>query len=131
MHLYGADMDATTSPLEVGLGWLVHLEMPKPFIGRGVLEEQTAAGVSRRLVGLELRGRAIPRHGYPVLAPGAGGEAVGTVTSGGWSPTLERGIALALVPGELARVGTELAVEIRGKAEPARVVRRPFYRRGA
>ncbi|MEY3463760.1 MAG: glycine cleavage system aminomethyltransferase GcvT [Cyanobacteriota bacterium] len=133
MHLYGADMDATTSPLEVDLGWLVHLEMPKPFIGRGVLEEQTAAGVSRRLVGLELRGRAIPRHGYPVLAPGAaaGGEAVGTVTSGGWSPTLERGIALALVPGELARVGTELAVEIRGKAEPARVVRRPFYRRGA
>jgi aminomethyltransferase len=129
MHLYGADMDATTSPLEVGLGWLVHLEMPKPFIGRAVLEIQSAEGVKRKMVGLALAGRAIPRHGYPVLD--AGGTPVGTVTSGGWSPTLERGIALALVPGELSRVGTELAVEIRGKAEPARVVRRPFYRRGA
>jgi len=131
MHLYGAEMDATTSPLEVGLGWLVHLEMPKPFIGRAVLERQSAEGVGRKLVGLALTGRAIPRHGYPVLAPGAaGGSApVGTVTSGGWSPTLERGIALALVPAELARVGSELAVEIRGKAEPAQVVRRPFVRR--
>ncbi len=127
MPLYGAEMDATTSPLEVGLGWLVHLEMPKAFIGRDVLERQSAEGVRRKLVGLELEGRAIPRHGYPVLA--AGGTAVGTVTSGGWSPSLERGIALALVPAALAKLGSELAVEIRGKAEPARVVRRPFYRR--
>lgn len=131
MHLYGAEMDATTSPLEVGLGWLVHLEMPKPFIGREVLERQSVEGVRRRLVGLELQGRAIPRHGYPVLAPGAaaGSEPVGQITSGSWSPTLERGIALALVPAELGQVGTELAVEIRGKAASARVVRRPFYRR--
>jgi aminomethyltransferase len=127
MHLYGAEMDASTSPLEVGLGWLVHLEMPKPFVGREVLERQSAEGVERRLVGLELRGRAIPRHGYPVL--NGDGTPLGTVTSGGWSPTLERGIALALVPAELARVGTELAVEIRGKAEPAQVVRRPFFKR--
>jgi aminomethyltransferase len=131
MHLYGSDMDATTTPLEVGLGWLVHLEMPRHFIGREVLERQTAEGVSRRLVGLELQGRAIPRHGYAVLAAGveAGSDPVGTVTSGGWSPTLERGIALASVPASLARVGTELAVEIRGRAEPATVVKRPFYRR--
>jgi aminomethyltransferase len=130
MHLYGADMDATTSPLEVGLGWLVHLEMPKPFIGRAVLERQSAEGVARRLVGLELEGRAIPRHGYPVLAASAqpGSAPIGEVTSGGWSPCLERGIALALVPAELARPGTALAVQIRGKAEPARVVRRPFYK---
>ncbi|MEX1316662.1 MAG: glycine cleavage system aminomethyltransferase GcvT [Synechococcaceae cyanobacterium] len=131
MHLYGQDMDATTTPLEVGLGWLVHLEMPKPFVGREVLERQTAEGVRRRLVGLELRGRAIPRHGYPVLEAAAEGGCgpVGTVTSGGWSPTLERGIALASVPAQLARPGTELAVEIRGRAEPATVVKRPFYRR--
>ena len=131
MHLYGADMDATTTPLEVGLAWLVQLEMPKPFIGRAVLERQTAEGVKRRLVGLKLQGRAIPRHGYPVLAAGAaaGTTPLGTVTSGGWSPSLEAGIALALVPAELTRPGTELAVEIRGKAEPALVVRRPFYRR--
>ena len=131
MHLYGADMDATTTPLDVGLGWLVHLEMPKPFIGRAVLERQTTEGMKRRLVGLKLQGRAIPRHGYPVLATGAtaGTTPLGTVTSGGWSPSLEAGIALALVPAELAKPGTELAVEIRGKAEPALVVRRPFYRR--
>jgi aminomethyltransferase len=131
MHLYGNDMDESTTPLEVGLGWLVHLEMPKPFVGREALERQSAEGVQRRLVGLELRGRAIPRHGYPVLAAGAQGGSVpvGTVTSGGWSPTLERGIALASVPAELARPGTELAVEIRGRAEPATVVKRPFFRR--
>ena len=132
MHLYGQDMDAATSPLDVGLGWLVHLEMPKPFIGRAVLERQSAEGVPQRLVGLQLQGRAIPRHGYPVLGPGAaaGSPAIGQVSSGGWSPSLAAGIALARVPAELARVGTELAVEIRGKAEPALVVKRPFYRRG-
>ena len=126
MHLYGQDMDATTSPLEVGLGWLVHLEMPKPFIGRQVLEQQTAAGVERRLVGLELQGRAIARHGYPVLHAGA---VVGEVTSGSWAPSLGKAIALALVPSALAKLGSELAVEIRGRSEPATVVRRPFYRR--
>ncbi len=127
LHLYGSDMDEATSPLEASLGWLVHLEMPHTFVGREALERQTAEGVSRRLVGLELTGRAIPRHGYPVLHDGA---AVGTVTSGSWSPTLEKGIALASVPAALAKLGTELAVEIRGKAAPATVVRRPFYRRG-
>ncbi len=126
MHLYGSDMDATTTPLEAGLGWLVHLEMPKPFIGREVLERQSAAGVARRLVGLKLQGRAIARHGYPVLHDGA---AVGEVTSGSWSPTLEEPIALAYVPAELAKLGTSLEVEIRGRREPATVVKRPFYRR--
>ena len=131
MHLYGSDMNAHTTPLEVGLGWLVHLEMPKPFIGRAVLEQQTSEGAPRQLVGLQLQGRAIPRHGYPVLAPGAaaGDTPIGEVTSGGWSPCLEAGIALASVPAEHARLGTELAVQIRGRAEPALVVKRPFYRR--
>jgi len=127
MHLYGQDMDATTTPLEAGLGWLVHLEMPAGFIGRTVLERQTAEGVSRRLVGLKLQGRAIARHGYPVLQ---NGREVGTITSGSWSPTLEEAVALAYVPLEASRLGTELAVRIRGRDEPAVVVRRPFYRRG-
>jgi aminomethyltransferase len=131
MPLYGQDLDATTTPLEAGLGWLVHLEMPKPFIGREVLERQAEQGLQRRLVGLQLQGRAIPRHGYPVLAANAepGSAAIGQITSGGWSPTLQQGIALAYVPSALAKLGTELLVEIRGKAEPAAVVRRPFYRR--
>jgi aminomethyltransferase len=77
-------------------------------------------------VGLTLQGRAIARHGYPVLHDGA---VVGTISSGSWSPTLQQAIALAYVPSNLAANGTELAVEIRGKAEAATVVRRPFYRR--
>jgi aminomethyltransferase len=131
MHLYGHELDEHTTPLEAGLGWLVHLEMPKAFMGREVLERQSAAGVQRRLVGLKLQGRAIARHGYPVLAAGApvASEPVGHITSGSWSPTLEEAIALAYVPASAAKLGTELAVEIRGKAEPALVVKRPFYRR--
>jgi aminomethyltransferase len=82
--------------------------------------------VGRRLVGLRLEGRAIARHGYPVLHDGA---VVGEVTSGTWSPSLGQAIALAYVPAGLAKLGTALAVEVRGKAEPAVVVKRPFYRR--
>ena len=126
MHLYGSELDASTSPLEAGLGWLVHLEMPKPFIGREVLERQSAEGVTRKLVGLKLQGRAIARHGYPVLRDG---QSVGVITSGTWSPSLGEAIALAYVPSDAAKLGTELAVEIRGKAAPATVVKRPFYRR--
>ena len=126
MHLYGQEMDASTTPLEAGLGWLVHLEMPKPFIGREVLERQTAEGVGKRLVGLKLQGRAIARHGYPVLH---NDQVVGEVTSGTWSPSLGEAIALAYVPPAAAKLGTELAVQIRGKSEPAVVVKRPFYRR--
>jgi aminomethyltransferase len=126
MHLYGNDMDADTTPLEASLGWLVHLEMPADFIGRAALEQQSADGVARRLVGLRLSGRAIARHGYPVLQDGA---VVGEVTSGTWSPSLGQAVALAYVPVAAAKLGTELAVEIRGKAESAVVVKRPFYRR--
>ena len=128
--LNGRDIDATTTPLEAGLGCLVHLEMPKPFIGRQALERQGSEGVRRQLVGLRLQGPAIPRDGDPVLNRGvtAGHDPIGAVTSGGWSPCLEAGIALAYVPAAAARVGTELAVQIRGRCEPAVVVRLPFYR---
>ncbi|WP_370455491.1 glycine cleavage system aminomethyltransferase GcvT [Synechococcus sp. RSCCF101] len=130
LHLYGSDMDRSTSPLEASLGWLVHLEMPEAFVGRDVLERQTAEGLERRLVGLSLEGRAIPRAGYSVRAGcGSDDAVVGRVTSGSWSPTLQCGIAMAYVPPALARPGTELAVEIRGTPQPARVVRRPFLRR--
>ena len=126
MHLYGMDMNADTTPFEAGLGWLVHLEMPAEFVGRQALEQAAASGPSKRLVGLKLQGRAIARHDYPVLH---NGQTVGVVTSGTWSPTLEEPIALAYVPTNLAKVGSELSVEIRGKAQPAVVVKRPFYRR--
>ena len=130
MHLYGSDMDKNTTPLEAGLGWLVHLDMPKPFVGREALEAQTAAGVQQRLVGLKLHDKAIPRAGYLLfqLEPADVKESIGIITSGGWSPTLESGIALAMVPREAAIIGTEVAVEIRGKRHVATVCRRPFYR---
>ena len=125
MALYGQDIDETTTPLEAGLGWLVHLDTKGDFIGRAVLEQQKAAGVERRLVGLEMQGRYIARHGYPVLAAG---ETVGVVTSGTLSPTLGRAIALAYVPTQVAKIGQQLEVGIRGKAYPAIVVKKPFYR---
>ena len=126
MHLYGQDMNDETNPFEAGLGWLVHLEMPADFVGRQALEQVVERGPAKRLVGLKLQGRAIARHDYPVLHDG---RQVGIITSGTWSPTLEEAIALAYVPPALAKPGTELNVEIRGKAQPATVVRRPFYKR--
>ncbi|HSB61863.1 MAG TPA: glycine cleavage system aminomethyltransferase GcvT [Vicinamibacteria bacterium] len=121
--LYGNDIDDTTNPLEAGLGWVV-----KPakgdFLGRAALERVRAAGPSRRLVGLEMVERAVPRHGYPVLREG---RPTGVVTSGSFAPSLERGIAMAYVASADAAVGTELAVEIRGQPRAARVVRTPFH----
>ncbi|NJK99368.1 MAG: glycine cleavage system aminomethyltransferase GcvT [Spirulinaceae cyanobacterium SM2_1_0] len=124
MALYGQDLDDRTTPLEAGLRWLVHMETKGEFLGRPVLERQRQAGVERRLVGLEMQGRHIARHGYPVLADG---QSVGVVTSGTLSPTLGKAIALAYVPTPLAKVGTELMVEIRDRPYPARVVKKPFY----
>ncbi len=126
MALYGQDMDANTTPLEAGLGWLVHLDRKGDFIGRTALETQKANGVPRRLVGLEMQGRNIARHGYPVLHDG---QVVGEVTSGTWSPTLERAIALAYVPTPLGNLGQSLTVEIRGKGCAGTVVKKPFYKR--
>lgn len=125
MALYGQDIDDTTTPLEAGLGWLVHLDSKGDFMGREILAQQKASGVKRRLVGLQTSGRNIARHGYPVLATG---EVLGAVTSGTLSPTLGHPIALAYVPTHLASIGQELEVEIRGQAYPAIVVKRPFYR---
>ncbi|QIR39642.1 glycine cleavage system aminomethyltransferase GcvT [Tolypothrix sp. PCC 7910] len=125
MALYGQDIGDTTTPLEAGLGWLVHLDTKGDFIGRAVLEEQKANGLKRRLVGLQMQGRNIARHGYQVLSSG---KVVGEVTSGTLSPTLSYPIALAYVPSQVATIGQQLEVEIRGKAYPTVVVKRPFYR---
>jgi aminomethyltransferase len=126
MALYGQDIDEQTSPLEAGLGWLVHWDKTKDFLGREALTQQKLEGVTRRLVGLEMEGRNIARPGYPVLSEGG---PVGVVTSGTWSPTLERAIALAYVTTEQAKLGSVLGVEIRGKLCSGRVVKKPFYKR--
>jgi aminomethyltransferase len=125
MALYGQDIDETTTPLEAGLGWVVHLDSKGDFIGRAVLEQQKATGVEKRLVGIEMQGRHIARHGYPVLSQG---QVVGEVTSGTQSPTLGKAIALAYVPTSISKIGQSLDVEIRGKTYPAVVVKKPFYR---
>jgi len=125
MALYGQDIDDNTTPLEAGLAWVVHLDSKGDFIGREVLEEQKANGVSKRLVGLEMQGRHIARHGYPVIFES---EIVGEVTSGTLSPTLNRAVGLAVVPAKLGKIGQQLEVEIRGKSYPATVVKKPFYR---
>jgi len=125
LSLYSQDIDDTTTPLEAGLGWLVHLESKGKFMGREVLAKQKAEGVNRRLVGLEMQGRGIARHDYPILCEG---KEVGIVTSGTLSPTLGKAIALGYVPKSLAKVGQTLEVAIRGKKYPAQVVKKPFYR---
>ncbi|MFN8543189.1 MAG: glycine cleavage system aminomethyltransferase GcvT [Candidatus Binatia bacterium] len=125
LPLYGSDMDATSSPLEAGLGWVVKLDKG-PFIGRERAVRETEAGVRRRLVGLELDEAGIARHGFAVWHED---ERVGDITSGAKSPTLGSFIAMAYVRADVAAVGTRLAVEIRGRRVPARVTRRPFYRR--
>jgi aminomethyltransferase len=128
MGLYGQDFNDDTTPLEVGLGWLVHLDTKGDFIGREILAAQKAGGVERRLVGIEMEGRHIARHDYPVMI---GGEQVGVVTSGTLSPTLGKAIALAYVPTAHCAIGTKIEVEIRGKFYPATVVKKPFYKRQA
>src|SRR5205814_6092249 len=99
---------------------------PGDLVGRAVLAEPAPPGVQRRLVGLEVREPRIPRHGYPVRREG---PAVGPVTSGTRLPTLGTYIGLAYVTADAAAPGTPVAVEIRGRRVPARVVARPFYRR--
>jgi len=125
MNLYGTDMDESTSPLESGLGWTIAWQpAERDFIGRNVIEAQRERGVKDKLVGLVLTGRGVIRNHLPVRC---GTSAVGEVTSGGFSPTLNRSIALARVPVACA-AGCE--VEIRGKWVAATVVKPPFVRDG-
>jgi len=124
-RLYGSDMDDTTTPLEAGLAWVVKLDKGD-FVGRDALLKQKEAGVPRKLVGFILTDPGIPRHGYPVLQDG---RKVGEVTSGTKSPSLGTSIGLAYVPTALAAEGSTFAVDIRGRAAAARVVKTPFYTR--
>lgn len=125
--LYGNDIDDGTTPLEAGLGWTVKLGKPA-FNGREVLVRQKEQGVTRRLVGLESEGRRVPRHAMPVER---GGAPVGHVTSGTFSPSLERAVAMAYVATGDAAIGTPLEVVAGGTRIAARVVKRPFWTQGS
>ncbi len=124
--LYGQDMDESTTPLEAGLGWLIHWAEVTDFVGRSPLLSQKEQGIKRKLVGLEMQGRAIARHGYAMQIEG---QTIGTVTSGSMSPTLNRAIGMGYVPSTYANLGQELMVLVRDQPQPARIVPRPFYRR--
>ncbi len=126
MLLYGNDMDEERTPVEAGLSWIVKNDKGE-FIGRQALVQQKENGSPDKLVGLEVIGRGIPRHGYPVLS--ADGSPIGAVTSGTFSPTLKTGIGLAYIETAASALETEVAVEIRGRSVPARIVKPPFYRR--
>ncbi len=125
LALYGNDIDESTNPFEAGLGWVVKLD-GQDFLGRAALRAIKEAGVDRRLVGFEMTGRGIARHGYPIVVDG---KPVGTVTSGSPGPTVGKNIGLGYVPKALSRVGTTLGIEIRGKVVDALIVRTPFYKR--
>jgi aminomethyltransferase len=123
--LYGNDIDQTTNPLEAGLGWITKLDKGE-FIGREAMAKMKAAGIPRKLVGFEMEGKSIARHGYPILQDGA---PIGRVTSGTFSPSLEKSIGMGYVASEHAAAGAELMIDIRGRAAKAKVVKTPFYQR--
>jgi aminomethyltransferase len=137
MPLYGNELSRDVTPFEAGLGRVVKFGKPGDFVGRDALADRAQAGPRRRLIGLTGRTRRVPRHGYPVLLDG---EVIGTVTSGAPSPALGRPIAMAyvtpdaaeaLLPGGSPVSGHELAVNVRGRAEPADYAELPFYRRAS
>jgi len=124
--LNGNDLDPVHTPLEAGLGFFVKLKTDLPFVGRKVLEQQKESGVKERLVGLAMIGKTPPpRHGYDLINP-VTGEKISELSSGGLSPTLGKGIAMAYVPVEFAKIGTKLEIGIRQKNFPAEVVKKPF-----
>lgn len=126
LPLYGQELSRDISPIEAGIGFAVKVDKGVPFIGHEVLKEQKMNGAPRKLVGIEMLDRGIPRTHYPVYL---GDEQIGEVTTGTQSPTLKKNVGLALLKSEHTAIGTEVEVEIRGKRLKAHIVASPFYKR--
>jgi aminomethyltransferase len=120
--LYGNDIDDTTSPLEAGLGWIT--KFTKDFTARPILEQQKTEGLKRKLVGIEMIDKGIPRHHYKIQ--NAAGEEIGYVTSGTQSPSLGKAIGMAYIRKDFATEGSDVFVVVRDKALKAQVVKMPF-----
>jgi aminomethyltransferase len=120
-HLYGNDLSADRNPIEAGLGWCCKEETG--FIGADAVARARADGTAERLAPFALTERGIPRQGNPVIAAG---EPAGLVTSGTFSPCLERGIGMAYVRADLAEPGSELEIDVRGRRRAARIEKRPL-----
>lgn len=125
--LYGNDIDEEHNPYEAGLGWVVKLKAGD-FHGRERLVQIKAEGPKRKLVGIKMAGRGIPRQGYPIAK---NGNEIGVVTSGTHSPSLGVPIGIGYVTTDYADTGTDIDIVIRGKAVAAHVVETPFYKRDA
>ncbi|KIL45969.1 glycine cleavage system aminomethyltransferase GcvT [Jeotgalibacillus campisalis] len=126
LALYGQELTAEISPIEAGIGFAVRTEKETPFIGQDVLKAQKENGAPRKLVGVEMIERGIPRHGYSVYS---GEEEIGFVTTGTQSPTLKKNIGHVLIKKQYAVIGNDVWVEIRGKKVKAEIVKTPFYKR--
>ncbi|MER1984855.1 MAG: glycine cleavage system aminomethyltransferase GcvT [Solibacillus sp.] len=126
LPLYGQELSQDISPLEAGIGFVVKLAKDPQFIGQAALIAQKEAGLPRKLVGVEMIDKGIPRHGYKVLKDG---KEIGEITTGTQSPMTKRNIGLALIDAIFAEVGIELEVEIRNKRVKAVTVETPFYKR--
>ena len=125
LMLYGNDIDENTTVLEAGMRWLVKFKKGD-FLGREALLMQKEEGIRKKIVGFELLGRGIARPHYPVFVEN---EKVSTVRSGSFSPFLHKSIGLTYLPVECTEIGTEFAIDIRGKQVEAKVVPTPFYKR--
>jgi aminomethyltransferase len=125
LPLYGNEIDKDITPLEAGLGYFVKLDKAN-FIGKDALVKQKAEGLKRKIVGFEMKERGIPRHGYDVAV---NGEKIGVVTTGYFSPTLEKNIGLALIDAKYADLGTEIDILVRNKPVKAEVRSKVFYKK--
>jgi aminomethyltransferase len=125
--LYGNELDDTTSPLQAGLGWITKLVDGNNFIARPIIEAEKAAGVFRKLVGFEMTGKGIARHGYEIANDQ--GKIIGNVTSGSVIPGTKRAIGFGYVKPEYAAVGSQIFIRIREKDIEAAVVKPPFRKK--
>ena len=126
LPLYGQELSSDITPLEAGLGFAVKLNKGADFIGKEALKKQKEQGVERKLAGVEMIDRGIPRTGYKVFS---GDSEIGYVTSGTQSPTLKKNIGLVLISSDYAEEGNEVEIEVRKKRLKAKIIQTPFYKR--
>ncbi|MDM5298713.1 glycine cleavage system aminomethyltransferase GcvT [Bacillus pumilus] len=126
LPLYGQELTKDITPLEGGIGFAVKTEKETDFIGKDVLKKQKETGAERKLVGIEMIDKGIPRTDYPVFS---GEEQIGFVTTGTQSPTLKKNVGLALIQTSMAQLGAEVEVQVRKKRLKAKIVTTPFYKR--
>ena len=126
LALYGQELSESITPIEAGLGFAVNVNKDVDFIGKEVLENQKQNGPKRKIVGIEMIDKGIPRHGYEVLKDG---NIIGTVTSGTQSPTLGKNLGLALIDSAYSNVDEIVEVQVRKRVLQAKIVPTPFYKR--